>query len=177
MLEDFAALLALLPVRPPMVLVDRVVSLRPNECIEVDKAITSAEPCFLHLAEGLPARRWAFPRSLLLESFGQAAALLWLGSVAAEEATAAGPTGADGSPREPDGARLPMVGSIRGCRYGVPVYPGDVVRHRVVVDRMVEDNAVLSGVTTSAAGSVLEVESLVAVRRQLATVLATGRRQ
>lgn len=155
MIEDYAAILALLPVRPPMVLVDRVVSLVPGFSIVVEKAVTGAEPCFAGMAEDLPAQRYAFPRSLVLESFGQAAALLWLGSRPG-----------------PGGRGLPMVGRVRHCLFQNSTFPGDVIRHSVRIDTVSGSNAFLSGASTVGDRTILSVGSLVAVERELSAVLA-----
>jgi 3-hydroxyacyl-[acyl-carrier-protein] dehydratase len=149
---SYARILALLPVRHPMVLVDRIVAFDPNTEIETRKAVSGSEPCYLGMADDLPAARYAYPRSLVLESFGQSAALLWLGS------------------RESPGGGLPMVGRLRGCRFTGSAFPGDVVRHFVRVDRLVDDNAFLSGESRVGERVILTVESLIAVARPKSVV-------
>ena len=155
---DFAKMLDLLPVRPPMVLVDRVAAFEPGRRIEVEKAVSSGETCYLGLADGLPLERYAYPRSLIVESFGQAAALLWLGTLDTSGA------GSD---------EMPMVGRLRGCVFHADAYPGDVIRHRIAIDRMVEGNAFMSGESRIGGRLVLTVDLLVAVARPSDVVIAT----
>jgi 3-hydroxyacyl-[acyl-carrier-protein] dehydratase len=140
-----------------MVLVDRVVAMRPGFCIEVDKAVSGSEPCFSNLAESLPADRYAYPRSLIIESFGQSAALLWLGTVRETVAIQG----------------IPMVGRLRGCTFDGNVFPGDVIRHTVQIDTVVDNNAIMTGYSRVGDRTILRVRSLVAVARPLDTVKAT----
>lgn len=151
--SGYAQLLALLPVRHPMVLVDRVTGFEPGGSIETAKAVTGSEPCYQGMAEGLPAERYAYPRSMILESFGQSAALLWLGG--REDAAA---------------DSLPMVGRLRDCAFSGSAFPGDVIRHRVRVERLVDDNAFMSGESLIGDQVILTVGSLIAVARPAAVV-------
>ncbi|QEV19955.1 3-hydroxyacyl-ACP dehydratase FabZ family protein [Streptomyces alboniger] len=152
--SGYARLLALLPVRHPMVLVDRVLDFDRGRTIETAKAVTGSEPCYQDMAENLPAERYAYPRSMILESFGQSAALLWLGS------------------RGPDSEedRLPMVGRLRHCAFSGSAFPGDVIRHRVWVERLVDDNAFMAGESRVGDQVLLTVGSLIAVARPAAVV-------
>jgi 3-hydroxyacyl-[acyl-carrier-protein] dehydratase len=151
---DHAEVLALLPVGHPMVLVDRAVSLSPGVAIETVTAVSGSEPCYQGLAAGLPAARYAYPRSLLLESFGQSAALLWFCSAS----------------RDLDA--VPMVGRLRNCQFHGDAQPGDVVHHVVQVDDMVDDTAFMSGYSSVGGRRLLTVGSLIAVRRSLGDVLS-----
>ncbi|MEV8476460.1 beta-hydroxyacyl-ACP dehydratase [Streptomyces sp. NPDC051173] len=154
--SGYAQLLALLPVRHPMVLVDRVTDFVRGCTIETTKAVTGSEPCYQGMADGLPAERYAYPRSMILESFGQSAALLWLGS--------------HGPDTEEDS--LPMVGRLRNCAFTGSVFPGDVIRHRVWVERLVEDGAFMTGESRVGDQVLLTVGSLIAVARP--TAMITG---
>jgi 3-hydroxyacyl-[acyl-carrier-protein] dehydratase len=153
--SGYAQLLALLPVRHPMVLVDRVTCFDRRRTIETAKAVTGSEPCYQGMADGLPAERYAYPRSMVLESFGQSAALLWLGSL-------------DG----PDtaGDDLPMVGRLRNCAFSGSAFPGDVIRHCVRVERLVDGGAFMSGESRVGDQVILTVGSLIAVARPAAVV-------
>lgn len=144
---DHAAVRALLPVRHPMLLVDRVVGGVPGRWIESVKSVTGAEPCYRGLAEGLPADAYAFPRSLALESFGQTSALLWLG----------------GDHGGPDG--LLMLAAIRDCRFTGAAFPGDQLRHIARLDHMVGPNAFLHGEIWAGDRQLATVGSLIAVSR------------
>ncbi|RJQ75850.1 3-hydroxyacyl-ACP dehydratase FabZ family protein [Amycolatopsis panacis] len=155
--RGYAHLLALLPVRHPMVLVDRITALDPGHAIETAKAVTGGEPCYGGLAAGLPEDRYAYPRSLVLESFGQSAALLWL----------------DGRSNGDDDDAVPMVGKLRDCRFAGAAFPGDVIRHFVRLDRVAEDNAFLSGESRVGDRVLLTVGTLIAVARP-ASVVRSG---
>src|SRR3954471_8239935 len=108
---DAAGIPTLLPHGHPMVLVDRVVTLVPGSHIVALKAVTRAEPCYSGMGAGSDARAWAYPISLLIESFGQAAALLWL------------------SDRPASTRYVPMLASMRGFRVESRAYPGEVLQH------------------------------------------------
>jgi 3-hydroxyacyl-[acyl-carrier-protein] dehydratase len=115
-----------------MVLVDRVVAVEPGKRIETLKAISATDPCF----EGVPAnapRDWyGYPVSLLIESFGQSAALLWILS-------------GTGSLEELD--LLPVFAAASNCEIEGRAIPGDVLRHVVRIDRSYDDFAFVSGET------------------------------
>ncbi|MGP3947300.1 hypothetical protein [Streptomyces sp. 7N604] len=146
---DHARIRQLLPVRHPMLLVDRVASVEAGREICAVKAVTGSEPCYQGLPEGLSGREYAYPRSLSLESFGQAAALLWLETV--------------GGGGVPDGVL--MLAAIRDCRFEGAVYPGDVLRHVVRLDQLVGDNAFLSGEIWVDDRCLASMGSLIAVNR------------
>ena len=181
MKNGYGELLALLPVRHPMVLVDRVADFEHGVSIDTVKAVTGGEPCYQDIADGLPAERYAYPRSLILESFGQSAALLWLGSTRTPRADG----GTDGTDRvggtdRVDGTgatdrSLPMVGRLRHCAFRGAALPGDVIRHRVRVERFVDDNAFMTGESRVGDQVVLTVGSLIAVARPATAVTGGGR--
>ena len=77
MIAEYGQIRAMLPQAAPMVLLDRVQVLEPGRSLRALKAVSGSEPCYQDVPAGLPERRYAYPRSLLLESFGQAAAVLW----------------------------------------------------------------------------------------------------
>ncbi|WP_212765806.1 3-hydroxyacyl-ACP dehydratase FabZ family protein [Streptomyces sp. PKU-MA01144] len=133
-----------------MVLVDRVVGFDHSRAIETAKAVTGGEPCYQDMADDLPSERYAYPRSMVLESFGQSAALLWLGSLGGPDAAGNG---------------LPMVGRLRNCAFTGSAFPGDVIRHRVRVERLVDDGAFMSGESLVGDQVILTVGSLIAVAR------------
>lgn len=147
---DYAGMLDMLPVRHPMVLVDRVETLDPGKRIVVAKAVTGGEQCYQGLPEGLPGSRYAFPRALILESFGQASALLWLSTGSA--------TG------------VPMVAAFRDCRFFGEVQPGAVLRHEVHIDRLMSNNVFVSGQTWDGDRCVLTVGALVSASRPKSAV-------
>jgi 3-hydroxymyristoyl/3-hydroxydecanoyl-(acyl carrier protein) dehydratase len=147
---DHARIRELLPVRHPILLVDKVIDVAPGERISAVKAVTGSEPCYAGLPEGLPSCGYAYPRSLVFESFGQTSALLWLAS---------GEAGIGG-----DGVL--MLAAIRNCRFAGAVFPGDVLRHVVRLEQLVGDNAFLSGEIWLSDRCVASVGSLIAVNRR-----------
>lgn len=155
-LVDHARIRELLPVRHPMLLVDRVVEVEPGRRISTAKAVTGSEPCYGGLPDGLPGGSYAYPRSLAFESFGQSAALLWLASA--------------GHGGVPDGVL--MLAAIRGCRFSGAVLPGEVLRHVVRLEQLVSGNAFLSGEVWSGRRCVAVVDTLIAVNRPRAQVQA-----
>jgi 3-hydroxyacyl-[acyl-carrier-protein] dehydratase len=149
-LLDHAAIRELLPQGHPMVLVDRVVALDPQSSITGLKAITGGEPCYRDLVPGAPRERTAYPVSLMLESFGQTAAILWL-------------TGMGGAPVRDD--RVLMLVAIRDCAIHGSAYPGDVLRHVASIEAIIGDNVFVAGEILVEDRRVATVGSMMAVLR------------
>jgi len=160
MILRYPQILSLLPHAHPMVLVDLVVSLRPGESAEGIKAVTGSEPCYHGLRGGLSLERYAYPGPLLLESFGQTAALLWLVSTRANE-------------KDPES--IIMLAAARDCRLEGRAYPGDVLRHKARLDRVIGDHAFVSGETWIEDRRVAMVGEMIAVRRPKSVVIALGK--
>lgn len=154
---DHAAIRECLPVRHPMLLVDRVLAVEPGVSITAVKAVTGSEPCYQGLPEGLPAQRYAYPSSLILESFGQAAAVLWVQTARAGAAEL---------------AEVLMLAGFRRCRITGRVYPGDLLRHEIRIDQVVHGTAFSSGETWVGDRRVASMGSLVAVSRPRSSVTA-----
>ncbi|MBB0242682.1 hypothetical protein FNQ90_00805 [Streptomyces alkaliphilus] len=153
-IPNYADMLEILPVAHPIVLVDRVEAIEPGRRIVVSKAVTGSEPCYRSMPPGLPVSRYTYPHSLTLESFGQAASLLWLSDVSA------------------DGVR--MAASVRDCRFAGQVYPGAVLRHVVRIDRLISDDVFVSGQSWDGDRCVLTVGMMATVTRPSITVLGTA---
>ncbi len=153
-IPDYADMLEILPVAHPIVLVDRVEAVEPGRRIVVSKAITGSEPCYQSMRPGLPVSRYTYPHSLMLESFGQAAALLWLSDTSA------------------DGVR--MAASVRDCRFAGQVYPGTVLRHVARIDRLISNDVFVSGQSWDGDRCVLTVGMMATVTRPHTTVLGTA---
>jgi 3-hydroxyacyl-[acyl-carrier-protein] dehydratase len=128
-MREHAELRAILPQAAPMVLLDRVELVEPGRSLRAYKAVSGSEPCYLDLPAGLPRRRWAYPVSLLLESFGQAAAVLW--------ASRTGRLAGDDE--------VLMFAAARDCAFPGAAYPGDVVRHEVTLDSTVAGTGFATG--------------------------------
>lgn len=140
----------LLPHGHPMTLVDRVLSIDPGRSIVAVKAITASEPCFQYLGRDDPPHRYFYPTSLLLESFGQAGALLWLYEMA---------------PTVLEGRNVLMLVAGRDCAIEGHVLPGDTLRHVARIDHVVGDNIFVSGETYVEERRVASIGSMMAVMR------------
>jgi len=129
---DAAGIKQMLPHRYPMLLVDRVLELVPDERLVALKAVTCNEPWYQHVAEGADLDRFAYPQSLLVESWGQAAGILAVhGGSGTEEAT----------------GQVMLAGAMSGVAFLRPVYPGDVLEHRVQLFRALTDTVIFDGET------------------------------
>jgi len=145
---DHAALRAILPQRSPMLLLDRVVEVVPGERLTAVKAVTGAEPCYRHLPPDAAADDLAYPTALLVESLGQAAAILWF----------------LGRPDERSG-RLPLLAGLRDVALTGAAYPGDLVRHEVRLDQILDGVAFAVGEIWVGERRICTVGSLLAVVR------------
>jgi 3-hydroxyacyl-[acyl-carrier-protein] dehydratase len=135
---------AVLPHGPEMVLVDRAALVPAGELpgepgalpsgeveLHATRTVRANEPCYRLLSPGQDPAGRAYPSSLVMESFGQAAALLW----AVRAGRLAGPD------------EVLMFAAARDCRLEGHAYPGDVLRHRVRLDDVVAGTAFASGDT------------------------------
>jgi 3-hydroxyacyl-[acyl-carrier-protein] dehydratase len=157
-MADLCAIRRLLPHGHPMLLVDRVLEVGPGDRITGVKAITHAEPCYAALAADADPDCYAYPESLLLESFGQTAALMWL-------------LGRAGRRRD-EGVLMLTVG--RDCRLEGQALPGDVVRHEARLDSVVGDNVFVSGESFVGDRRILSVGSMMAVIRPSGALSPAG---
>jgi 3-hydroxyacyl-[acyl-carrier-protein] dehydratase len=146
---DHVEVRRVLPQRYPMLLVDRVLAGEPGRSIHTVKAVTGTEPCYAGLPDDAPLDRYTYPRSLLIESFGQSAALLWFG------------TGAPAVTSE----QVLLFAGVRGFRFDGDAYPGDLLHHEVRIDSVVADTAFASGETWVGERRVATVAAIMAARR------------
>jgi 3-hydroxyacyl-[acyl-carrier-protein] dehydratase len=107
---DLAGVMAALPHRYPMLLVDRVESLDPNRSIVAIKAVTINEPFFQGHFPGRPI----MPGVLIVEALAQAAGVLAVQSL-----------GLAGS------GKLVYFMAIEGAKFRAPVEPGVLLRLEV----------------------------------------------
>jgi 3-hydroxyacyl-[acyl-carrier-protein] dehydratase len=149
-LLDHAAIRSLLPQGHPMSLVDRIVALDPGVSILGLKAITGSEPCYRRLPAGGRREHAAYPVSLMLESFGQTAAILWLG-------------GMGSAPVRDD--HVLMLVAVRDCTIEGRAFPGDVLRHVARLDQVVGDNVFVEGEILVDDRRVATIGSMMAVMR------------
>jgi 3-hydroxyacyl-[acyl-carrier-protein] dehydratase len=140
----------LLPHRYPILLVDSVVISEPPDRVVTAKTVTSTEPCYAALPEGLARSGYAYPSALLLESFAQSCGILWRLGLRA---------------RGTDLTGLLIFGSARDVVFLRPVYPGQTVLHEVRLDDVKGDNAFLSGESWVDGECVATVGSAVTVVR------------
>ncbi|WP_157554832.1 beta-hydroxyacyl-ACP dehydratase [Nocardia crassostreae] len=122
----------------------------PYERVVARKAISGCEPCYAELSAGLSQTELAYPRSLLLESFGQSGAVLWLESLRRDNIDFGGQL---------------IFAALRNTSFHRLVHPSDTVRHIVRVDHIIGDNVFVSGETMIGAEPVMTVgEAIVSIR-------------
>jgi 3-hydroxyacyl-[acyl-carrier-protein] dehydratase len=163
-MRDHAGVRAILTHRPPILLVDRVEEIEYFDRIVATKAVSACEPCYAGMAETRDQRRFAYPGSLMIESFGQSGAVLWLESA------------------RQDGRALigdPVVAEASDVLFHRAAYPGDTLRHEARIERIVGNRAYLYGRTLVGGDLAAEYGSLVATVSAAGTAGActTGRRQ
>lgn len=130
---------ALIPHRPPMLLLDRAAVDRTGEWLTATRTVLADEPW--------GAGRAGYPALLLVESWCQAAGVLTM------RATDPGP------------GSLLLLGSVRGAEPGAPVFPGDRIEHRVRLVRAAGDSAILTGQSVVDGRVVLGVRQVVVAVR------------
>lgn len=156
---DAVGLIRLLPHRHPMLLVDRVTDVVAGESLTAWKSVTSSEPWYAHLPADAPARSYAYPHVLLIESWCQAAGVL---------ATLDRPN--------PDvlAGDVMLFGSLSSVVLGAPVLPGSLVRHEVRLVRSVGDTLVFEGQSLVGEDPVLTVGQVLMAMRP-ASALQPGK--
>jgi len=113
---DIKAILDYLPHRYPMLLIDRVIDVKPGESIVALKNVSINEPFFPGHFPHYPV----MPGVLILEALAQAAAIMSFMGVGA---------------KAEDNAVYYFAG-IDGARFRRPVVPGDQLRLEVTVERV-----------------------------------------
>lgn len=152
---DHGGIRALLPQRYPMLLVDRIVEVRPDGGLTAIKAISATEPCY----RASPPDD-TYPVALLIESFGQAAAIAWL------------LWDKDDDPGRIASGRplFPLFAGLRDVRISGTAHPGDVVRHEVRLDHVMDGAACASGRVLVGDRVIATVGELLAVIRPAAAI-------
>lgn len=148
-MHEHADIRAVLPQRFPLLLVDRILDIDPGRCISTVKAVTGTDACFANLGEGAEHWRYRYPYSLIIESFGQSAALLWLNGRL---------------PTTENDQVLMFIGATDFSFEG-EAFPGDVLRHEVRMDSVISDTAFASGEIWVGSRRLATVTTLVATRR------------
>ncbi len=157
---DFSQICAVLPQRYPMLLVDQVESMNPPRSIVGLKAITATETCYKEVHADSNLARYKYPQSLIVESFGQTAAILWLCSANA---------------LNPSSDRVLMFAGLRDFEVEGHAYPGDVLRHLVRLEKAIMDTVLVSGETWVGRRRIATVGSMVAVARVRSDILGQAR--
>jgi len=137
---------SLLPHRHPMLLVDAVKELRPGSDIVAVKNITGAEPCYAGLADQAGPRGLAYPCTLIIESFCQAAGVLYSKTLREAGRLAEG---------------LMLFGAISRFRFFGEAFPGDVLEHRAALERGLAGAGTFSGEVWAGGRKIAEVERVV----------------
>lgn len=151
---DHAAIQTLLPHRFPILLLDRVDDFVAGDRLTASRTITAAEPCYNRLPDGLPRSAYAYPVPLLLESFAQAAGVMWLLSMRASDAQ----------------DHVLVLAGLRDCRIESAAFPGDVLRHVARFGHMGKDAAYGMGETCVGNRRIATMGTFLAVRRPRAEV-------
>jgi 3-hydroxyacyl-[acyl-carrier-protein] dehydratase len=145
----------LLPHRYPMLLVDAVTELRPGESIRAIKAVTLDEAAYAGIARGTAETALGYPTSLVIESFCQAAGILFM------------ETGAASYARE---RQVLLFGALMGCRVLGAARPGDLLTHHARITKTLSDSAVFGGHVQVDGRTILTLEHVVMAIRDRAVL-------
>lgn len=140
---------ALIPHRFPMLLVDRVEHVEPSVKIIAIKSVLSGDPCFTQTVSNGQSRL-AYPNSLMIESLGQASAVLYSLSLRS---------------RSKDASGVVLLGSITGFKFHHDVFPGDKMEHRVRISSLLSSAAVCEGTTWVGETLVAEAKRMLVLNR------------
>jgi 3-hydroxyacyl-[acyl-carrier-protein] dehydratase len=146
---DTAALMTVLPHRPPILMVDRLDVAGDRRSAIGFKVIRPDEPCYLRTELTGSS---AYPRALVVESLGQAAAALWLQRAAA-------------SGEDADSVGVLYFAKAEGVTFLGDVFPDDCLVHEVRLERNVGPTAFMSGRTLCNGRVIAVVESIIAAAR------------
>ncbi|MFP3989084.1 3-hydroxyacyl-ACP dehydratase [Streptomyces sp. E11-3] len=145
-----------IPHRGPILLVERVGEVVPGERMTTYKAISANEPVYAGLGQDAAATDYAYPTSLVIESWAQSAVLLSVWE--------------DPNPDVLAG-KVELAGAINQVAIGGRAYPGDVLEHRVRLIKSVDDTAILAGETLVGGREVLSVGTFVVALRDVTELL------
>ncbi|MCC5603266.1 3-hydroxyacyl-ACP dehydratase FabZ family protein [Nostoc favosum] len=143
---------SIIPHRFPMLLVDKVQELESNANFVAIKTVTCNEPCFAELGDTAKIQDYAYPCSLIIESFCQAAGIMY-NQIRQHKGNI--------------GQELMLFGSISKFLFYDEVFPGDTMEHRVRLERGLADAAVFSGEVWVNHRQIAEVERVVVALRSV----------
>ncbi|MEV6052203.1 3-hydroxyacyl-ACP dehydratase [Streptomyces sp. NPDC052107] len=141
-----------IPHRGQILLVDRVTRVAPGESLTAIKAVSGNEPCYARLGQDAAPADYAYPTSLVIESWAQSAVLLSVWEAPNPDVLA---------------GKVELAGSINDVTVGVRAYPGDVLEHRVRLVKAVDETAILAGATYAGGREVLRVGTFVVALRDV----------
>jgi 3-hydroxyacyl-[acyl-carrier-protein] dehydratase len=141
---DIKQVLAHLPQRYPMLMIDRVTELDPGKRIVALKNVSANEPYF----QGHFPNRPIMPGVLILEAMAQAAGILVFRSRG----------------MKPDDKSIYYYVGIDNARFKKPVVPGDQLELEVLFERELRNIAKFSCVARVAGASVAEATILCSVQ-------------
>ena len=142
----------IIPHRYPILLVDSVSAVEPGRRLTAHKAVTGHEPCYAGLDDDATSGDYAYPMSLLLESWAQAAVLLVLWERPNPDVLA---------------DKVELFAAISKAELLGPVFPGDVLEHRVELVRAAADAALLTGASFVNGRKILQIGTYTLVRREI----------
>ncbi|MEM8610937.1 MAG: 3-hydroxyacyl-ACP dehydratase FabZ family protein [Cyanobacteria bacterium P01_H01_bin.105] len=146
---DHEEIKALIPHRYPMLLVDRIDHIEPGVKIIALKRVLSSDSCFTQPRSNRQ-NRLAYPNSLMIESMGQASAVLYSLSLKSRSQEASG---------------IVLLGSITGFKFHHDVFPGDKMEHRVKISSLLSSAAVCEGSTWVGETLVAEAKRMLVLNR------------
>jgi 3-hydroxymyristoyl/3-hydroxydecanoyl-(acyl carrier protein) dehydratase len=120
---DRDALLAVLPHRPPFLMLDRVLALEPGRRILACKQVRADEPLGMDAARGVAV----FPLELVIEAVGQAAMVLVTYG------------------RPPDPARVPLFAGCDCTFFAGPVEVGRRLEVEATIEKALSVGALVAG--------------------------------
>ncbi|MFJ9099140.1 3-hydroxyacyl-ACP dehydratase FabZ family protein [Streptomyces sp. NPDC102405] len=141
-----------IPHRGALLLVDRVRQVVPGQRLTAVKAISGNEPCYAPLGQDAAPADYAYPTSLVVESWAQSAVLLSVWEAPNPDVLA---------------GKVELAGSINEVAFGARAYPGDVLEHRVRMVKAVEETAILAGETYVGSREVLRIGAFVVALRDV----------
>lgn len=150
---DAASIRRVLPHRFPVLLLDRATLARADQrkpALVAQKAVTLAEPCYG--SAGIEPTTFAYPATLVAESFCQACGVLKAASAPAGEA--------------PDPSKVPVLARLVKLTFVGEALPGEVLEHRVTLAARTPGGAVFSGETVAGGRLIMTAERVVAATAQ-----------